>query len=89
MESSKIPKNAKYSMQDVRLGTSIEMEHTRDRHVARGIAVQHLNEHFRYYRVLPMAEQFMGVIENKPLPKPRHRKRAMPIPQWQTVPPNW
>ena len=80
MYSTKIPKNHKYTLQDVAIGTKIEMEHTRDRRVARGISVQHLNEHSTYYRVLPMAEQMMSLQENKK-PKPTRRPRRVPVQQ--------
>lgn len=59
------------------IGTRIEMEHTRDRKVARKIATDHLREHPTYYRVLPAAEQFMGILENKKPPVHRKRRRAM------------
>lgn len=57
------------------IGTRIEMEHTKDRTVARKIATDHLREHPTYYRVLPAAEQFMGILENKK-PPARHRRRS-------------
>jgi hypothetical protein len=75
--SSRIPKNAKYTGGDIALGTKIELEHTRDRRLARNISIQHLNEHYTYYRVLPAAEQFMSILENK---KPQaHRKHRQTV----------
>ena len=79
--SSKIPKNAKYTLADVRFGTKVEMEHTRNRRDARRISVQHLNEHPTYYRVLPAAEQLMGILENKKVPGPRKRRPGRSAPR--------
>lgn len=75
MISKKIPKSAKYSKRDVAYGTKVEMEHTKDRKTARGIAIQHLNEHVTYYRVLPAAESVMTMMEHKHPPAPKRRKR--------------
>ena len=66
-------KKPAYSPYDLQEGTKHEMEHTKDRAVARKIATDHLKEHPTYYRVLPMAEQMMSLQENKNLPKKRKR----------------
>lgn len=58
------------------IGTKIEMEHTKDRSTARKIATDHLLEHKTYYQVLPAAEQFMGILENKK--PPAKKKRRVP-----------
>lgn len=63
------------------IGTKIEMEHTRDRATARKIATDHLLEHKTYYQVLPAAEQFMGILENKKPPRKRkHVQKLPPMP---------
>ena len=59
------------------IGTKIELEHTTDRRLARKIATDHLREHKTYYQVLPAAEQFMGILENKK--PPARRKRRVPV----------
>ena len=76
--STRIPKNAKYSKADIIAGTKHELEHTRDRKEAKRIAIQHLNEHYTYYRVLPMAEQVMNIRENRPAMKVKKRRRPRP-----------
>ena len=76
--STRIPKNAKYTKADIIAGTKHELEHTRDRKEAKRIAVAHLNEHWSYYKVLPVAEQMMNVQENKPLIKRKKKRRARP-----------
>jgi len=75
---STIPANPKYTRRDIAAGTKHEMEHTKDRKQARVTAIQHLNQHPTYYKVLPMAEQFMAIQENKALPKPKRRKQQAP-----------
>jgi hypothetical protein len=89
--SSKVPKTPKYSKADIAAGTKHEMEHTKDRTVAKRIAVAHLNEHWSYYRVLPIAESMMNVQENKALPKPKRRRKAPArgpagLPLWGQMP---
>ena len=76
--SGKIKKGAKYTRADIIAGTKHEMEHTKDRREAKRIAVQHLNEHYTYYRVLPMAEQVMNIRENQPAIKIKKKRRARP-----------
>jgi hypothetical protein len=73
---STVPANAKYTRQDIADGTKHELEHTRDRRQARVTAIQHLNKHRTYYKVLPMAEQFMALQENKKPVRPKRRKQA-------------
>lgn len=76
----------KYTPQDVAAGTKHEMEHTKGmpkskkRAVAKKIALQHLSEHFSYYRVLPAAEATMSAIENRPAGKPRKKKKVSQSP---------
>ena len=70
-------KKPAYSTYDLSVGTKHEMEHTKDRKVARQIATDHLKEHPTYYRVLPMAEQLMSLQENKKAPKKRKRPTAL------------
>ena len=74
----KVRKNAKYTREDIIAGTKHEMEHTRDRREARRIAIQHLNEHYTYYRVMPMAEQVMNIRENQPPIKRKRKRRVRP-----------
>ena len=76
--STRIPKNAKYSKADIIAGTKHELEHTRDRKLARATAIQHLNSHPKYYHVLPAAEEMMSALENKPLVKRKKRRRQRP-----------
>ena len=66
----------RYTKQDLAAGTKHEMEHTKDRKVARKIAEQHLKQHPTYYRVLPAAVALMALQENKPPGKPRKKPRA-------------
>lgn len=81
----------KIDPREIAAGTRHEMEHTKDRKVARQIALDHLKEHPLYYRILPMAEQMMSLEEQKRRPVPhKHRRRPpAPVPFWQTLPPNW
>lgn len=72
----RIPKDKKVDPRWLAVGTKTEMEHTKDRKVARQIATQHLIEHPTYYRVLPAAEQTMGMLENK---RPPVKKRRAPV----------
>jgi hypothetical protein len=65
----------KYSNADLAAGTRHELEHTKDRKVAKQTAIDHLKQHPTYYRVLPAAEQIMGALENR---KPKVRKRRRP-----------
>lgn len=65
----------KYSNADLAAGTRHELEHTKDRKVAKQTAIDHLQKHPTYYRVLPAAEQIMGALENR---KPKVRKRRRP-----------
>lgn len=67
----------RYTKQDLIAGTKHEMEHTKDRRVARKIATDHLKEHPTYYRVLPAAESLMSLQENKPPGKPRKKKHPV------------
>ena len=73
-------KKPKYSNQDVAIGTKHELEHTKDRRVARQIATDHLKEHPMYYRVLPMAEQLMTIEENKGRIPIKKKKRPVARP---------
>jgi hypothetical protein len=77
------PLPKKIDPRDLAFGTKIEMEHTKDKAIARKIAIDHLKEHFTYYRYLPIAEQIM------PVAKKRKRVVREVVPQWQTLPPNW
>jgi len=71
-------KKPAYSPYDLQEGTKHEMEHTKDRAVARKIATDHLKEHPTYYRMLPLAEQMMTIEENKK-PKKKHRRPHAPV----------
>jgi hypothetical protein len=42
----------RYNARELKVGTAIEMEHTRSRRVAREIAMDHLTEDHRYYTKL-------------------------------------
>ncbi len=85
------PLPKKIDPRDLAFGTKIEMEHTKDKAIARKIATDHLKEHFTYYRYLPIAEQIMTVQEHKRMPVAKKRKRVVreAVPQWQKLPPNW
>lgn len=69
----RIPKDTKVDRRWLAVGTKIEMEHTKDRRVARQIATHHLIEHPTYYRVLPAAESAMTAMEQKRPPVKRRR----------------
>jgi len=88
------PLPKKVDPRDLDYGTKHEMEHTKDKAVARRIALDHLEEHPTYYRYLPVAEQMMTIQENKRMPvrKKKRRKPAARMLQpwdWQALPPNW
>jgi hypothetical protein len=68
----------RYSNADLAAGTRHEMEHTKDRALAKKTAIDHLKKHPTYYRVLPAAEQMMNALENR---KPKVRKRRRPAPR--------
>jgi hypothetical protein len=70
-----VPRRPKYTPQDIHAGTKHEMEHTKDRKVAKEIALSHLKQHYTYYRVLPAAEATMAALENKPPGQPGTRRR--------------
>ena len=70
-------KYAKVNPRWLAVGAKHEMEHTRDRGMARKIAGDHLIEHPSYYQVLPMAEQAMNIVENRK--PPVKRKRREPV----------
>lgn len=53
----KIPKNYKFNKRQLRIGTKIEMEHTRSRKMAERIAKQHLMESPNYYIELKRMEK--------------------------------
>ena len=69
----RIPKDKKVDPRWLAVGTKTEMEHTKDRKVAKQIATQHLIEHPTYYRVLPAAESAMTAMEQKHPPVKRRR----------------
>ena len=55
-----MPKNTnpqKISLTQIRMGTKHEMEHTNSPKVARRIAMDHLQEHPRYYTALNKMEK--------------------------------
>ena len=86
-------KKYKFTEADLRAGTKHELEHTKDRKIARKTALDHLRVHPYYYRVLPMAEQVMVVMENKPPKMKKKRRRAPPrndpmtgLPRWGSMP---
>lgn len=69
----RIPKDKKVDGRWLAVGIKTEMEHTKDRKVAKQIATHHLIEHPTYYRVLPAAEQTMSMLENKRPPVKKRR----------------
>ena len=79
-------KKYKFTEADLRVGTKHEMEHTKNRKEARKIALDHLREHFLYYRVLPAAEQMMTVQEQKNPLKKQLRKKRRPRPAGSPLP---
>ena len=86
----------KINPRDVQIGTKHEMEHTKDRKVAKKIALDHLKEHPLYYRVLPQAEETMSLLEDKNkklVAKKKHKRNqrggTMGIAPWNGLPPGF
>jgi hypothetical protein len=57
----------RYDKRQLRIGTRIEMEHTRSRRTAAAIAKHHLAESADYYRELPKMERRLHIAN--PLPR--------------------
>lgn len=57
----------KYNKVELRIGTSIEMEHTKSKKVAERIAKDHLREHPKYYTlgILPMEKRLKKLALKK------------------------
>ena len=58
-----------YTQEQLRIGTKVELEHTKDPKIAEGIAIDHLKEHPDYYKELAKMEKKLGTTDNKKEPK--------------------
>lgn len=56
---------ADFDPAELRRGTAVEREHTGDDRIAREIAMDHLDEHPRYYDALEQMERKLAAIPNK------------------------
>ena len=54
-----------FSAVQLRMGTRVELEHTKSKKVARRIAIDHLKEHPRYYTFLGRMERKLKKLEKR------------------------
>lgn len=58
-------KDEDYDAEQLKKGIEIELEHTKDKELAKSIAMDHLDEHPRYYEFLTKMEKEMEAAPNK------------------------